>query len=79
MDANRKKGKELKVLENQPKTVSYRIVSFRYDKANSRRYKSFTDAVDVAKEVYGLLTVDGVDVISVRRVYTACPIPQEKQ
>jgi len=65
-------------LENQPKTVSYTIVAFRYDKKNSIRYKSFTEPVNVAKEVYGALTVDGADVISVRRVYITCPIPNSK-
>ena len=51
------------------KKECFAIVGFRYDQPSSIEYAQYKEPQSVARTVERLLTMEGADVISIRRVY----------
>jgi len=54
------------------------MVAFRYDRKRSVYYGEKANRTDVAKEVYGCLTIDEADFIIIRKVYPCQPAQPSK-
>lgn len=64
-------------MSERRKKPFYIIVAFRYDQKNSILYRNSPNPQTIADNVFRALLMGNADVISIRKVYEICPVPEK--